>query len=58
MKSKIFSGDGEATIIKAVNDWLAGETGISIRDTRTRHESPDPVTGATRITFEVWYDQA
>ena len=58
MKSKTFSGDGEAAIIKAVNDWLSGETGISVRNTETRHEPPDPVTGAVRITFEVWYDQA
>jgi len=58
LKSKAFSGEGEAAIIKAVNDWLAGERGISVRNTETRHESPDPVTGVTRITFEIWYDQA
>ncbi len=58
LKSKTFSGDGEAAIIKAVNDWLAGERGISVRNTKTRHAPPDPVTGGVRITFEVWYDQA
>ncbi len=57
MKSRTFSGDSEAAIIKAVNDWLAGERGIKVRDTRTRQEPSDPVTGAARITFEVWYDQ-
>jgi hypothetical protein len=55
MKSKTFSGDGPAAIIKAVNDWLAGETGIKVRKTET-HE-PDPETGAQQLTFEVWYDQ-
>ena len=57
MKTKTFTGDGEATIIKAVNDWLAGETGIHVRDTQTRHEPPDPATGAARIVFEVRYEQ-
>ncbi len=55
MKSKTFTGDGEAAIIKAVNDWLAGQTGIRVRDTRT--VQADPASGAPRITFEVWYDQ-
>ena len=58
LKSKTFSGDSEAAIIRCVNDWLAGETGVKVRDTQTRHEPPDPVTGAVRITFEIWYDQA
>jgi len=58
MNSKVFTGDSEATIIRAVNDWLAGEQGIKVRDTQTRQEPPDPVTGSARITFEIWYDQA
>ena len=55
MKSKTFSGDGAAAIIKAVNDWLVGETGVTIRRTETREAEPDD--GAARLTFEVWYDQ-
>jgi hypothetical protein len=54
MKSKTFSGDGAAAIIKAVNDWLSGETGVTVRRTETR--DADPKT-ATPMTFEVWYDQ-
>ena len=57
MKSRTFSGDGPAAIIKAVNDWLAGETGIAIRHTETRPAQTDPVTGATLLTFEVWYEE-
>ena len=57
MKSRTFSGDGPAAIIKAVNDWLAGETGITIRDTQTRTEAADPVTGIAPTTFEVWYEE-
>jgi hypothetical protein len=57
MKSKVFRGEAPAAIIKAVNDWLAGETGITIRDTQTRTEAADPVTGIAPTTFEIWYDQ-
>jgi hypothetical protein len=57
MKSKSFSGDGPNAIIKAVNDWLAGESNVSIRHTETRHDPADPATGAARMTFEIWYDQ-
>jgi hypothetical protein len=57
MKSKSFSGDGPDAIIKAVNAWLAGETGVSVRHTETRQEPADAATGAPRMTFEVWYDQ-
>jgi hypothetical protein len=56
MKSKRFSGEGP-DIIKAVNAWLADETGVSIRHTKTQQEPADPVTGLARMTFEVWYDQ-
>ena len=55
MKSKTFTGEGPDAVIKAVNEWLAGETGVSVRNTETRQG--DPATGAPRITFEVWYDQ-
>jgi len=57
MKSKVFSGEGPA-IIKAVNGWLAEDAGISIRHTETRDAPADPVTGAARLTFEIWYEQA
>ncbi len=56
MKSKVFSGEGPS-IIKAVNSWLAEDPGISVRHTDTRKAPADPVTGAARMTFEVWYDQ-
>jgi hypothetical protein len=56
MKSKVFNGEGPA-IIKAVNDWLAAGPDISIRHTETQEVPADPVTGAGRMTFEVWYEQ-
>ena len=58
MESKTFSGSGPDTIIKAVNDWLAGETGVSIRHTETRREPVDSATGTSRMTFEIWYDRS
>lgn len=58
MESKTFSGTGPDAIIKAVNDWLAGERGVSIRHTQTRQEAADPVSGSPRMTFEVWYDRS
>ncbi len=54
MKSKTFSADAPDAIIKAVNDWLAGETGIAIRDTQTR--PADPARGQP-MQFCIWYDQ-
>jgi hypothetical protein len=54
MKSKTFRGDGPPAIIKAVNDWLAGETGVKIQRTET-HEAD--LKTATPMTFEVWYEQ-
>ncbi len=52
MNSKIFSGDGPAAVIQAVNDCLAGENGVVIRDTETI-----AATGGALMTFRVWYDQ-
>jgi hypothetical protein len=54
MKSKTFRGDGSATIIKSVNDWLAGETGIKVQRTETRPADPQP---GDQIEFCVWYEQ-
>ena len=54
MKSKTFRGDGPPAIIKAVNDWLAGETGIKV--VRTHTLEADPKTD-TPMTYEVWYEQ-
>ena len=42
MKTKTFTGESAAAVIKAVNDWLAGETGVTIRHTETREEPADP----------------
>ena len=55
MKSKTFSGDGPAAVIKAVNDWLGGKSGVTVRHTETREANPEE--GTARLTFEVWYDQ-
>jgi len=33
MKTKTFTGNAPAAVIKAVNDWLAAETGVTIRHT-------------------------
>ncbi len=52
MKSKSFSGDDSAAIIRAVNDWLAGERGVVIRDTQTI-----PAAGTAPMTFRVWYEE-
>ena len=54
MKSKTFSADGAPAMIKAVNDWLAGETGIQVRRTETRPADPKP--GDT-LEFCIWYEQ-
>ena len=44
MKTKIFTGNGPDAVIKAVNDWLAAESGVTIRHTETREEAADPGT--------------
>jgi len=54
MKSKTFQGDGPPAIIRCVNDWLAGETGVRVVRTETREA--DPKT-ATPMTYQVWYEQ-
>jgi hypothetical protein len=55
MKSKTFSGDGAAAVIKAVNDWLVGQRGVTIRHTENREAEPQD--GSARLTFEVWYEE-
>jgi len=57
MKTKIFTGDGPDAVIKAVNAWLAAESGVTIRHTETREEVADPATGAPAIRFAIHYDQ-
>ena len=54
MKSKTFRADGADTIIKAVNGWLAGETGIQVRHTETKPADPRP---GEPVEFCVWYEQ-
>lgn len=54
MKSKTFRADGADAIIKAVNDWLAGETGIQVRRTETKPAVPRP---GEPVEFCVWYEQ-
>jgi hypothetical protein len=56
MKTKVFTGNGPEAVIKAVNDWLSGQTGVTIRHTETRSQA-DPKTAAPIIQFEVQYDQ-
>jgi hypothetical protein len=57
MKTKLFTGNASDAVIKAVNDWLSGETGVTIHHTETRNTS-DPGTGAAVIEFEIQYEQA
>jgi hypothetical protein len=57
MKTKTFTGNAPDAVIKAVHDWLSGQSGVAIRHTETR-ERPDPDTGAPVIEFEVQYEQA
>ncbi len=57
MKTKTFTGNAPAAVIKAVNDWLSGETGVTIRHTETREDAVDPKTGTTVIAFEIHYEQ-
>jgi len=54
MHSKTFTADSPDAVIKAVNAWLAGESGIAIRKTQTSPPEPKP---GDRIEFCVWYDQ-
>jgi len=57
MKTKTFTGNAPAAVIKAVNDWLSVETGVTIRHTQTREDAVDPKTGAAIIAFEIHYEQ-
>jgi hypothetical protein len=57
MKTKIFTGNGADAVIKAVNDWLAGESGVIVSHTETREGDADPATGAPVIRFAIHYEQ-
>ena len=57
MKTRTFTGNEAAAVIKAVNDWLSRETGITVLRTQTRKDAVDPMTGATVIAFEIHYEQ-
>jgi hypothetical protein len=50
MESKTFTGDSAAAVIKAVNDWLNAETGITVR--RTENHEDESVR-----TFTIWYSR-
>ncbi len=55
MQFKMFSASGPEEIVKAVNDWLADKTGVSIRHTETKFEV---LEGAkSLLLFSVWYDE-
>ena len=54
MQSKTFTADTPDAVIKAVNAWLAGETGIAIKKTETR--PPEPRAGEP-VEFCIWYEQ-
>ena len=54
MLSKTFTADSPEAVIKAVNDWLSGETGIAVRKTETRPSEPRP---GEPVEFCIWYDQ-
>jgi hypothetical protein len=55
MQFKMFSAEAPDGIVKAVNAWLAGETGVSIRHTETKFEVLEGPK--TLLLFSVWYDQ-
>ena len=54
MLSKTFTADSPDAIIRSVNYWLSGETGIAVRRTETRPPEPRP---GEPIEFCIWYDQ-
>jgi len=59
MKFKMFSGDGSDTIVRDVNQWLAGEPGlVAIHHTETKLTPTDSNTGAAVLLFSVWYEDA
>ncbi len=55
MKFKMFSAEAPDGIVKAVNDWLSGESGISIRHTETEFTLLTPEKPL--LLFSVWYDE-
>ncbi len=55
MQSKTFTADSPDAVIKAVNDWLAGESRIAIKKTQTRPPEPKP---GEPVEFCIWYDPA
>ncbi len=55
MKFKMFSAPGPDGIVRCVNDWLAGETDITIRHTETHFTLAQPEKPL--LLFSVWYDQ-
>ncbi len=55
MQFKMFSAEAPDGIVKDVNAWLAGETGVTIRHTETKFEVLEGPK--TLLLFSVWYDQ-
>ena len=54
MQTKTFTAPNPDAVIKAVNDWLAGESGIAIRRTETRPPEPKP---DEPVEFCIWYER-
>ena len=54
MKTKTFTAPNPDAVIKAVNDWLAGESGIAIKRTETRPAEPKP---GEPVEFCIWYER-
>jgi hypothetical protein len=54
MQSKTFTADSADAVIRCVNTWLAGETGIAVRRTQTTPPEPKP---GEPVTFCIWYDR-
>jgi hypothetical protein len=55
MKFKMFSAGAPDGIVKDVNEWLSGVTGIAIRHTETKFTLIEP--DKTLLLFSVWYDE-
>jgi hypothetical protein len=55
MYSKTFIADSPDAVIRCVNAWLAGESGITVRKTETRPPEPRP---GEPVEFCIWYEQA
>ena len=54
MLSKTFTADSPEAVIRAVNAWLAGESGIAIHKTETQPAEPKP---GERVEFCIWYER-